>query len=138
MRRIELPLGVLFTVLCVTGLGAFVLGLLFRTAVPDNATQSKALAAQAMATALDLLREPKQVPRVQRFTVPRPFSSAGGAVGFTIQPLEPTTYLVRSDDQEILLLLQQQADGTGKQCLMHPPGIQVGSCQMGINPTKKP
>ncbi len=137
MRRIDCPLWALCLALFATGVCAFSLGLLFRAGVPDDTTQSKALATQAMATAFDLLKDSKQQPQMQRFSVPRPFSSAGDAVGFTIQPLESATYLVRSNDQEILLLLQQQPDGTGKQCLMHPRHIQVGSCQLGVGTAKK-
>lgn len=137
MRRVNWSLSTLCLVLLVTGVLAFGLGLFLRVGigfgVTSDTAQSKALATQAMATAFDLLKESKQATPVQRFTVPRPFSGAGDAVGFTLQALEATTYLVRSDDQEILLLLHQQADGTTRQCLMHPPTIQVGSCQLGVS-----
>jgi hypothetical protein len=141
MRRIHCPLWALCLALCVIALCAFALGLFLRVGVglgvTSDATQSKALATQAMATAFDLLKEPKPTSQVQRFTVPRAFSSAGETVGFTMQPLEAATYLVRSDDQEILLLLQQQPDGTARQCLIHPPSIHLGSCQLGGSTAKK-
>lgn len=141
MRRIDCPLWALVLALFVTGLCAFGLGLFLRmgmgVGVTSDTTQSKVLAVQALATAFDLLKAPTQPTDTQRFTLPRPFSSTGDAVGFTMQPLEPATYLVLSDDQEILLLLQQQPDGTAKQCLMHPPGIQVNSCQLGASAAKK-
>jgi hypothetical protein len=142
MRRIHWPLWTLCLLLLATAVCAFGLGFFLRTAmgigVPSDTTQSKALAVLALTTAFDLIKEPKQAASVQSFSVQRPFSSPGHAVGFTIQPLEPSAYLVRSDDQHLLLLLQQQPDGSAKQCLMHPARIQVGSCQLGANPPKHP
>lgn len=84
-----------------------------------------------MASAFDMIKESRQVETPQTFTVTRPFSNSGEVAGFVIQPLKATTYLVQSDDKKILLLLQQQADGTDKKCLMHPPEIKVGDCLLG-------
>jgi hypothetical protein len=133
--RINWPLWALVLALLATGISTFALGLFLRVGmgigVPSDTTQAKLLAVDAMATASDLLKQPQQTPRLQRFTVPRPLSNAGDAVGFTIQPLDTSTYLVRSDDQDILILLQQQPDGTDKKCLIYPARIQVSSCQLG-------
>ncbi len=133
--RINWPLWALVLALLATGISTFALGLFLRVGMglgaPSNTEQSKALAVQALANAFDLLRQPQQLRPVQRFTVPRPFSNAGDAVGFAIEPLQPVTYLVRSDDQDILILLQQQPDGTDKKCLIYPSRIQVSSCQLG-------
>ncbi|XVJ69665.1 MAG: hypothetical protein HEQ39_08425 [Rhizobacter sp.] len=141
MRRIDCPLWTLCLVLLATGVLAFGLGLFMRLGMGvgtlDDTTQSKTLAVQALGTAFDLLKAPSQPPETRQFSVPRPFSSATEAVGFTMQPLQPSTYLVRSDDHSILMLLQQQPDGSAKQCLIHPPAIQVGICQLGANAVQK-
>ncbi|MBK6296052.1 MAG: hypothetical protein IPF55_18760 [Rhodoferax sp.] len=133
MRRINCPVWALCCTVAATGALAFVMGVLFRTTIPDETLKAKFNTVEAMSKAFDLLKEHKgYLPAKQslHFTVSRAFSSPGDAVGFTIQALDALTYLILSDDKAVLMLVQQDPDGTNKQCLMHPASIQVGSCQL--------
>jgi hypothetical protein len=137
MRRVHWPVWVLCSVLATVGALAFNAGVLFRSIIIDERTQAKGDAAMAMIKAFDLLKAhggslPSQQPL--HFRVPQAFARADDTAGFTIQTLQAPTYLVLSDDGSMLLLLQQDTDGTNKQCLVHPARSQVGVCQLGRHP----